>query len=362
MIAVSVIILIIYSAIIISFAIAWTRLKPCKEQLRTKKILAALSIVIPIRNESKNLPKLISALNKQNFRNFEVIFADDHSTDQPELVIEKLAKFDYKIIKLPPDSTGKKQTLKAGVKSATCRTILATDADCIPHPNWTKTIASCVANSGGKLFFAPVIIEHEKILSFAAIQTLEYASLNMSSAGSIAMDKPIMASAANMVFDKQLFLEADLREEHPSGDDVFLLEYAKEKGMKTGFIKSRDAVVLTQAQKTPQDFIRQRIRWASKSKYYKNRFSQLTAIIVFAANLVIPLSLLFAPVYVALGVFAAKTLVDYLALNNYLNFFSLGKLKPLIIPMEIFYIFYVITVAVLSLFGKFEWKDRKYKA
>jgi len=40
-----------------------------------------ISIIIPSYNEAEYLPKLLKCLNKQTYRNFEVIVADNHSTD-----------------------------------------------------------------------------------------------------------------------------------------------------------------------------------------------------------------------------------------------------------------------------------------
>lgn len=50
------------------------------------------SVVIPTLNEQTYLPKLLQALTKQTFRNFETIIVDANSKDKTRLVFEKFKK------------------------------------------------------------------------------------------------------------------------------------------------------------------------------------------------------------------------------------------------------------------------------
>ncbi len=40
------------------------------------------SIIIPTLNEEENLPILLSSIEKQNYKNYEVIISDSFSTDK----------------------------------------------------------------------------------------------------------------------------------------------------------------------------------------------------------------------------------------------------------------------------------------
>jgi glycosyltransferase involved in cell wall biosynthesis len=46
-----------------------------------KKSMPFLSIVIPTKNEEKNLPHLLKSIKNQSFKDLEIIVADAHSTD-----------------------------------------------------------------------------------------------------------------------------------------------------------------------------------------------------------------------------------------------------------------------------------------
>ena len=45
-----------------------------------------LSIVIPTLNEEKDLPKLLESIKKQNFKNYEVIIADNNSNNLQKML------------------------------------------------------------------------------------------------------------------------------------------------------------------------------------------------------------------------------------------------------------------------------------
>ena len=55
--------------------------------------MRAISIVIPILNEKKNLDKLCSLIIKNlDLNKFEIIFVDDNSNDGSDQLLKKLSK------------------------------------------------------------------------------------------------------------------------------------------------------------------------------------------------------------------------------------------------------------------------------
>lgn len=80
----------------------------------------SISIIIPFLNESKNIPVLVSELNKYiptlNTGNIEVIFVDDGSTDNSLEILKNLnfISYDVRIIKLSRNF-GSHSALQAGI-------------------------------------------------------------------------------------------------------------------------------------------------------------------------------------------------------------------------------------------------------
>ena len=57
----------------------------------------SISIFMPVYNGSKFLEESISSLQKQTFKDFELVCVDDSSTDDSYNVLEKLAQTDSRI-------------------------------------------------------------------------------------------------------------------------------------------------------------------------------------------------------------------------------------------------------------------------
>ncbi|MXV14750.1 glycosyltransferase [Hufsiella ginkgonis] len=60
-----------------------------------------VSVLIPVRNEEKNIGRLLQSLLDQDYENFEVLILDDGSTDQTAIVCETFAKHDPRITVIP---------------------------------------------------------------------------------------------------------------------------------------------------------------------------------------------------------------------------------------------------------------------
>jgi glycosyltransferase involved in cell wall biosynthesis len=93
-----------------------------------------VSVLIPARNEEKNIPGLLDDLQNQDFENIEIIVFNDHSTDQTETIVNSFAEKDkrIKLIKsegLPEGWLGKNHACYNLAKHANGKYFLFLDAD-----------------------------------------------------------------------------------------------------------------------------------------------------------------------------------------------------------------------------------------
>src|SRR3712207_4920107 len=52
-----------------------------------------VSVIVPVRNEERNLPRLLPSLLSQRYPNYEVVIVDDQSTDAtPQILTEWSAR------------------------------------------------------------------------------------------------------------------------------------------------------------------------------------------------------------------------------------------------------------------------------
>ncbi|MBI2127057.1 MAG: glycosyltransferase [Thaumarchaeota archaeon] len=93
-----------------------------------------VSIIVPFRNEEKNLPNLLESLKEQDYENLEIILVDDQSTDDSTKITEDFAKKvrNCKVVTVkdrPEEWVGKTWACEEGFRRAGGEWLLFTDAD-----------------------------------------------------------------------------------------------------------------------------------------------------------------------------------------------------------------------------------------
>lgn len=95
-----------------------------------------ISVLIPVRNEEKNIGKCLDSITKTNYPNYQVIVYDDESIDRTVDIVKQYA--DVKLIRgkdLPAGWTGKNHACDCLSKAAKGSYLLFIDADVEVTPN-----------------------------------------------------------------------------------------------------------------------------------------------------------------------------------------------------------------------------------
>ncbi len=97
-----------------------------------------ISIIVPARNEERNIRRCVEALLAQSYPNFELIVIDDRSTDATPQILADLAACDARLRVLlgrekPPEWAGKPHALVQGVEVARGAWFCFVDADTFAH-------------------------------------------------------------------------------------------------------------------------------------------------------------------------------------------------------------------------------------
>jgi len=357
----------LYTVIIICFTIGWIRIKPFifKKDIPT----ISVSIVIPFRNEEENILNIIHDIKNQTFKNncIELILVNDHSTDKSVEIIkkQKLGEIKSKLLNLEQNQ-GKKAALKLGIENSNHEIITTTDADCRVGKNWLNTIINYYMQNKPKVIVGPVLFKVRKgFLNY--FQNLDFLSLIASTAGAIGIFKPIMANGANLTFEKKIFNEINLKKLIASGDDVFLIHETKKRN-RNGiiFLKSNEALVITESPKNVKQLLQQRIRWFSKSKYYNDFDAIFTACTVLLFNVLIIFLLIIGivnPIYLILSFigFSVKLIIDFPLLLISSKFFGRIYLLKFYPVVQLIYPFYIVGIVILGIFCRSTWKGRAIK-
>lgn len=359
----------LYLIFLLVAIIAWYRI-PSKQPNPVGNLLT-ISVIIPVRNEATSIQKLLSQLISQNYPNelFEVVVVNDHSTDETKSLVESetsSCEIDMKLINLPASKAGKKAALFEGIISANGEVIVTTDGDCEVSGSWLQTISNTF-DDGVKMAFGPVAIKTTNF--FSRLQAMDFAALIGLGAATWKLGMMGMCNGANLAFRKSVFQECNGymgSEQHPSGDDEFLLRKIHQrypKGIR--FIKSSVAMVSTTAQPNLTSFIQQRIRWAGKWRFHKDVATKVVAIFVFLfyALMLGTTAYAFAlseDINIVASIWGVKWVLDVLLVRSVLQL-SRQRL-PIIesVILSLIYPFYGIFIGIKTINYTFEWKDREY--
>ena len=127
----------------------------------------------------------------------------------------------------------------------------------------------------GDLIILPLKMESEKahLNLLEQLQIAEYAAIQQLTIEAAQRGKAVMCSGANLIVRREAWLacEGDLHPEIPSGDDMFLLEAIKRKGMRVTVIDLPDYTAVVRPIPTWGAFVKQRMRWAGKAPVYTDR-------------------------------------------------------------------------------------------
>ena len=343
----------------------WALPKMSESPLSTPK--TGFSVMIPFKDEAQNLDVLMRSIRRLHYplHLFEIIMIDDASEDDSVAIIkgyslENLRLFTNRIKSGSP----KKDALEIGIRQAKFDWILTTDADCELPVDWLQNYDNACQNTGAKMLLAPVQFFDDSSL-LTQFQQIEFVTMQGITMAGVYWRIPFLSNGANMGFEKKAFIEVNGYQDNnqiASGDDVFLLEkFNVAFRNRIKFIKNPTAIVGTNAQDNLNHLVQQKIRWGAKTKHYRSVFPKLLGVLLLIVNLLFVVSMggLFYNVHY-IYIISAKVLLD-LSLFFAINRFYQTKINPIYAFISsLIYPFYFIYISLVSINGKFEWKNRKY--
>lgn len=179
-----------------------------------------------------------------------------------------------------------------------------------------------------------------------------------------------MCNGANLAYRKEVFYEVNGFkgvDDIASGDDMLLMHKIwKKHPKKIAYLKSGDVIVETAAAPTLEDFFNQRIRWASKAKYYDDKRIFWVLLLVYLFNfffLVLTVASFFniKYLYTLLILWVLKTTIEFPFMMSVARFFRRQNLLKYFFFFQPLHIAYTIVSGFLGSFGKYEWKGRRVR-
>ncbi|WP_162415959.1 glycosyltransferase [Cyclobacterium roseum] len=333
-------------------------------------VLPDCTVLVPFRNEEKNLEILLPNLQRYLPNPLPVVFIDDHSEDRGGRLLkafiakEELRHWQY----VKSDGIGKKAALQTGMGFSSTGLILTTDADVQVKNGWVQEMTAAFTMPEVQLVAGPVLSSSASGI-FARFQRIEWASIGLLTGVSYYLGNPLMCSGANLAFRRSAFYAVSgyRGNEHMlTGDDEFLMKKIVRKfgPEAVTYHPSPDCLVRTNPLPDVWAWMEQRSRWASKWNAHKE-FGHAMA----AAGLVL-LSL--CQVFSLLIPFSSFSFIGWTVLYGILKFVTeravLGKVLRQFGASgsmgDYFLAGWIYPLMVLITFpraitGKYTWKGRK---
>lgn len=372
---ISILMMFAYAGLLLFYRRGWMELKEFDAEGMGGD--ARISVVVPARNEERNLPALLGALNEQTYpaELFEVVVVDDFSGDgTADAVREFMLRYPALRLRLispggDPVLSSKKKAVAAGVTAAEGELVVTTDADCIPGSRWLQTIAAFYGQKEARFIAGPVQYTYRHRIT-EIFQALDFLTLQGITAASVGSGFHDMCNGANLAYTKKAFEEVNGFSgiDHVASGDDMLLMYKIRKAYpgRVFYLKRRDAVVKTAPMKTWREFINQRKRWASKSLVYEDWRIKAVLGFVYLFNCLFLLLFVMAffgwfYVKLLLLMLAGKIVAELFFLYPVAAFYQSRSLLRYFIFFQPLHILYTVSVGFLSQLGKYEWKGRRTK-
>jgi len=369
--------LVLYSLLIIYYLQVWRQI-PIYKQPADSKPSTAISVIIPARNEEKNIRFCLDSLCRQNYPRhlMEILVVDDLSADQTSAIVSSYKNERIRLISLKDElihtntsTGGKKQALTAGIKRASGKLIITTDADCTFPEKWISSLVSFYETYNPAFIAAPVTFSKERN-ALHIFQSLDFLSLQGITAASVYSRFHTMCNGANLAYEKKVFEEAggfNGIDQVASGDDMLLMHkiYLLYPD-RVKYCLSQDAIVETKPAENIKTFFQQRIRWASKALVYHDKRIFYVLVLVYLLNSFLLALLIYGLVSARffqfwLFLLIIKTLVELSFLAPVARFYKKTYLLWYFFPAQPFHILYTVTAGFFGQVGSYEWKGRKLK-
>lgn len=357
--------LIPYLFLIIRFCYAWVRLIAKVPPPERNDV--GISIVVPMRNESCRINKLLASLARMDYpvANYELIFVDDYCTDNTrEVVLSATGNENpYRYIDnyLP---AGKKYALQTGVEAARFDVVVSLDADVEVPEGFLRTMAGYFSCCQPDLLIGPVACNNSGKSVAARFSAIEMTVLTTIAGASTYLGTPLLCNGANLAFRRAFFRQNvhRLNHKYASGDDIFLMLATRQGGGKSIYVNAAAVVAQVSPPESLGELVRQRLRWLSKSGGYADFPLQALALATALANLVIVAGVaLVLTGHLSLGIFISL-LVAKIGAEGVLHLSGarfLGTTQPLyrIVLFGLLYPWYGTLLVLANLSGiSVRWK------
>jgi len=233
-----------------------------------------LSIIVPVYNATKTLPKLLASIGNQSYQDFELIIVDDCSTDgTPEIA----QTYPCKLIRLPQNH-GPAFCRNIGARNAIGNLLVFTDSDCEVAPDWLQNIQRHFSENETEAVMGKLVLPSSTLLGDSI------SAIGFPAGGAIGFDKiwrvdkdgfTDSLSTCNCAIRKDVFNNLGGFDEsfpYPAGEDSVLAYNIRKFNYRIKYCS--DVLVYHQARDSLLDFLKWQLHRGISSYIFSKKVSE----------------------------------------------------------------------------------------
>jgi cellulose synthase/poly-beta-1,6-N-acetylglucosamine synthase-like glycosyltransferase len=326
-----------------------------------------VTILVPARNEEIYLAACLQSLERLDYpeSRLQLIIGDDQSSDNTAYIIKEWATKGNNRVFVAVHSTqskqinGKANALSQMARLAKGELLLFTDADCTVNPAWVKEMVSAYRVAGG-LVTGITAVRTPSL--FPAMQSLDWwLTLGMIKCTSDLLGS-VTAMGNNMLVGKEAYLEVGGFENVPFSvtEDFALAQALIEKGFRPVHQVSSRSLVMTKAERSFAELLKQRKRWMKGAMALPWYWILLLALQCGFFPAII--YLLTYNAYWGMGIWLVKIVIQSLFIDGFAGRAGI-KVASLHLLLFEFYYLMVSWCTIVYYFwpSSINWKERHYR-
>jgi cellulose synthase/poly-beta-1,6-N-acetylglucosamine synthase-like glycosyltransferase len=368
---------------VLVLAMAWWAARAPEGPPPAEGPLPCLAVLVAARNEEARLGRCLDALLAQDYppEQLTIYVADDHSTDGTAAIVRRYAREGARALAFAGDDApepatqpairyvavpdakghlvGKANAIHAAVEASGEDLFIITDADCAPPPGWARHHVAYFDDPATGLVCGHAEVAHRT--TFEAVQALDWAFLLATCSVLVEAGRPVTAMGNNMALRRAAYEAVGGYPALPfsvTEDYVLFRTVAERSGFRVRYPFDPGLRTETLPLARWRDAYTQRRRWARGGARAPAWVYGVYGV-AHLAHLLPLVALLAAPV-AGFGALAVKVGADAALLWAALGHNGRRGLLRVFPLFEAYLFGYMTTLpAVLALFPRINWKDRK---